>query len=883
MAVVRNVVVRIGADISELTRGLQNAERTFQSLGNNLRSAGETMSKYVTLPIMALGAGIIKTAADFEQGMSNIKAVSGEGAENMQRLKDLALQMGKETKYSAKEAAQGIEELLKAGLTTEQVLGGGLKGALSLATAGELELGEAAEIASTALNAFRADNLNVQQAADILAGAANASATSVQEMRFSLQMVSAVASAVGMSFKDTSTAIAVFAQNGLKGSDAGTSLKTMLMNLQPTTDKQAKLFQKLNLVMADGTSKFFDARGKLKSLAEISRILKNSMSDLSDAQRLQAMDTIFGSDAIRAANILYKEGAEGVEAMAQAMSKVGADQVAAEKMNNFNGSLEQLKGSLETLGIQLGTILLPPLRSFVDKLTELTNSFMTLSPETQKTILIFAGIAGAIGPVLIAIGMLSNGISAIIGLVGIITPAFSTLGAIILGIPTAISSLIAIVSAFIPVALELGAVTTVSLGLSYALDALAVIFGILTNPIVLVVAAIVALGASFMELWNTNEEFRTNMLNIWNDIQVSLASIWDSIKTIASAVWEGLKLFWKAWGNDILAWFEILWETIGGVLRGAFEVIKGIFNIFAGVFSGDWSRVWTGVKEVFGGIWEVIVIVIAGALMLLYTVLLAVWTTIKDNILVPVYNWLSETFKFIFDAIYQKFSEDLSLTLLIIESTWSYLYNNVLLPVYTWLSETFKAIWDTINSKFKTALEDIKSGINTTWTFIKDKVLSPVYDWLVKTFQPIFDTIKTALNNAWGGLSATVKGIWDTISDTIKNSINYIIGLINSLIDKISSIKIDVPKVSVPGMGDFGGYSIGFPKIDRIPALANGGMVDSPTLALIGEAGPEAVVPLDRMNEMGGGNVIQVILDGRVIQEYVDNGLGRRLTGLGAI
>ncbi|MGQ7101892.1 phage tail tape measure protein [Escherichia sp. SP-MK] len=130
------------------------------------------------------------------------------------------------------EAGQGIEELIKAGVSLTDIINGGLEGALNLATAGELELGDAAEIASTALNAFKDDNLSVAQAADLLAGAANASATSVGEMKFGLSMVSAVAAGVGLSFKDTTTALALFAQNGLKGSDAGTSLKTQTSFLQ---------------------------------------------------------------------------------------------------------------------------------------------------------------------------------------------------------------------------------------------------------------------------------------------------------------------------------------------------------------------------------------------------------------------------------------------------------------------------------------------------------------------------------------------------------------------------------------------------------------------------------------------------------------------------
>jgi TP901 family phage tail tape measure protein len=164
----------------------------------------------------------VKSAADFDQSMANVYSVMApdEVSQFSGALKNLAITMGADTKYSATEAAQGIEELLKAGVSVTDIMNGGLKGALSLATAGELSLGDAAEIASTALNAFKNDNLSVQQAADILAGAANASATSVSELKFGLSSVSAVASSVGWSFKDTTTALAEFAQNGLIFSSA---------------------------------------------------------------------------------------------------------------------------------------------------------------------------------------------------------------------------------------------------------------------------------------------------------------------------------------------------------------------------------------------------------------------------------------------------------------------------------------------------------------------------------------------------------------------------------------------------------------------------------------------------------------------------------------
>jgi TP901 family phage tail tape measure protein len=187
--------------LSDFADNSKQVGQRLSALGGSMETVGKTATLALSLPIAGIGTASVKAAADFEQGMSNIKAVSGATGNEMQLLRGLALQMGKDTSFSAGEAAKGIEELIKAGVSTTDILNGGLGGALSLAAAGELDLGSAAEIASTALNAFKGDNLTVARAADILAGAANASATSVEEMKYGLSSVAAVAASAGKEVK----------------------------------------------------------------------------------------------------------------------------------------------------------------------------------------------------------------------------------------------------------------------------------------------------------------------------------------------------------------------------------------------------------------------------------------------------------------------------------------------------------------------------------------------------------------------------------------------------------------------------------------------------------------------------------------------------------
>ena len=337
------------------------------------------------LPVQAagfagLGYGVfdaVKNYSDFTAQLSQIKAVTGLDAEAMDAVKEKALELGADTQFSSTEAAQGMTELLKAGVSVKDVLGDASQAALDLAAAGQLSLPEAAEIMSTAMNAFHMDDAT--HAADVLVGAANASATGVQELKYSLSAVSAVAAGVGMSFDDTNTALAVFANNGLKGSDAGTSLKTMLMNLSPQTKQATEEMQRLGLLTDEGTSKFFDQEGHLRSLSDIAGLLQEHLSGLTDEEKMNALSTMFGSDAIRGGMIMLREGAKGVKDMNAAMKDITAHETAKVAMDNLRGSLLRLKSAWENLTIKLlDHGVGDGLRGFTEEIGKLTSHFSGL-------------------------------------------------------------------------------------------------------------------------------------------------------------------------------------------------------------------------------------------------------------------------------------------------------------------------------------------------------------------------------------------------------------------------------------------------------------------------------------------------------------------------
>ncbi|OQR57893.1 phage tail tape measure protein [Bacillus sp. CDB3] len=501
---------------------LLNFGNRMEAMGNHLQNAGMQIGMVFGGMTYAIGRGLksaVEESMNFEQQMANIKAVSGATGQEMSKLSELAVKYGEDTKYSSVEAGKGIEELIKAGVGLTDIINGGLEGALNLAAAGGLELGEAAEIASTALNAFKKDNLSVTDAANLLAGAANASATDVHELKYGLSASAAVAAGAGMTFKDTATALAVFAQNGLKGSDAGTSLKTMLMRLNPSTkeaynkmsdlglitynaqagfdflvkngitpasrsvgdievaleryvmktegvkkwnDKCDTTFRELATSSAFLSSKFYDQEGHIQSLENISGILKESMKDLTDQQRSMALETLFGSDAVRGANILFNEGSQGVNKMYTEMSKVTALETAETKMNTLKGRIEQLSGAFDTMKKTIGEALAPVVSAFVAGLQKLVDGFNALPGPVQKAIAITGGIvlaltaiATVIGVVLAAVGMVVSGIGSLAIAMGVATAATSVTGAA-LGILTAVLGPVAIALGVVAAAVGVG-------------------------------------------------------------------------------------------------------------------------------------------------------------------------------------------------------------------------------------------------------------------------------------------------------------------------------------------------------------------------------------------------------------------------------------------
>jgi phage-related protein len=456
---------RIVVDGSGASKGFNVARRSAGAFFDVVKmridgvtALGRRMAVTGGTSVAAFGA-MIKTAANFQQAMSGVYAVANATEKQQEQLRQKAIQLGKDTVFSASEAANALEELVKAGVPVEDILNGAADAAVALAAAGGVSIPEAATIAANAMNQFGLKGKQVTGIADILAGVANTSAADVTTLGTSLQQTGAVANLAGLSFRDTAVALGEMADAGVGGSDAGTSLKQMLLNLIPTTDKQVSTMEDLGLITTNlkkanqalvkeglkptaksyaeaenrlrdyvarttGAQKgslkvktevqklmyatggmsnqLFDAAGNVKNLRSLQDILFKSTKNLTRQQKLNAFQIIFGSDSMRAAAILAGKGAKGYDKFSESVAKTKAADVAKKRLDNLDGAVQQFQGSMETVAITIGTVFLPMVTKIVNGVTAILNAFIGLPHGVQVAIAIF-GLLLSSGTLLIGL------------------------------------------------------------------------------------------------------------------------------------------------------------------------------------------------------------------------------------------------------------------------------------------------------------------------------------------------------------------------------------------------------------------------------------------------------------------------------------------------
>jgi TP901 family phage tail tape measure protein len=397
-------------------KGVSAAKRDIDSVGQQTTKTGKDVKAGMNTAGRAAGtiglaaaAGlgvIIGITAKFDKAMSAVQAATHESEENMNALRDAAIDAGAKTVFSASEAANGIEELAKAGVETKDILGGALTGALDLASAGALGVAEASEIAASAMVQFGLSGKDVPHIADLLAAGAGKAQGSVTDLGFALKYAGVPANALGVSIEETTGVLAEFASTGIVGSQAGTTLRSMLLSLAAPTKRSQELMDKYGISMYDSTGKFIGLSGAADQL-------KNKLGPLSEEERNHALSVMFGQTAIQGAITLYNGGGKAVDEWTGKVNDSGyAADTAAARLNNLSGDVEQLKGSLETAFIKMGESSQGPLRAVTQGLTALVNGFSNLPQPIHEGVTVALLLVSTLGLLAFAAVKVVNGMAA---------------------------------------------------------------------------------------------------------------------------------------------------------------------------------------------------------------------------------------------------------------------------------------------------------------------------------------------------------------------------------------------------------------------------------------------------------------------------------------
>lgn len=419
MAENKNIVIRLMADTASYEAAMTRAGSTAKTVASGMENTGRKSALIASgmtaagLAVAAFGVAAVKMAADFDQQMSTVQANTGATSAQMDQLRAAAIEAGASTVYSASDSADAINDLGKAGMSVTDILTGGLSGALNLAASDGMAVGDAAEYMANALSMFHLKGSQASQVADTLAAGAGKAVGNVSDFGEALNNCGAQANSFGMNIQETTGVLALFAQNGTIGAEAGTQLNSMLMKLAAPSAEASNTMKELGISA-------YDAQHRFVGMANFAGQLQKAEKNLTDEQRNQANATIFGSYAIKAANYLYEAGESGVNKWTKAVSESGyAAEQAAAKNNNLKGDLENLSGSMESLMISVGEGAQGPLRKMVQGLDSLVDAFAGLPSGAQQTLVVMASLAGVFGAVHKAAGNFNGSTSTMANNIGL--------------------------------------------------------------------------------------------------------------------------------------------------------------------------------------------------------------------------------------------------------------------------------------------------------------------------------------------------------------------------------------------------------------------------------------------------------------------------------
>lgn len=691
----------------------------WKEVGGNIENAGKKLLP-VTATVTALGTVSVKTAADFESSMSKVAAVSGATGSDLEALSKKAREMGSKTKFSASEAAEAMNYMAMAGWKTEDMLSG-IEGVMNLAAASGEDLATTSDIVTDALTAFGLSAQDSGHFADVLAAASSNANTNVSMMGETFKYAAPIAGALGFSVEDTAEAIGLMANAGIKGSQAGTSLRTIMTNLSGDVKICGQNIGEVTIATTN-------ADGSMRDLSDILADCRVAFSGLSESEQAAAAEALVGKNAMSGFLALMNASEGDISKLSGAIDNCnGAAQNMADIMNdNLEGQLTILKSQLQELAISFGEILLPAVKKIVGWIQGFIDVLNSLPDGVKETIVTIALIAAALGPVLIIVGKV-----------------ISSIGTIMTIIP------------------KLAGVINAAKGVIAAFNAVCA-----ANPYVLIIAAIVALVAAFIYLWNNCEEFRQFWIDLWEGIKEIAIAVWEALKAFFSAAWEAIKATAETIWNALATFFTGLWEGIKNTFTTVVNAISTFLTTMWNTIKTVAETVWNAISTFFTTIWTAIKTVVTTVVTAISTFLTTAWNTIKTTI-TTVLNAIKSVFETIWNAIKTAITTVVNGIKNTITTVWNNIkstVSNVMTALKNAVSTAFSTMWNGIKSTVSGIYNTIKSGFDNAVNFIKN-LASSAFNWGADIINGIVNGIKSCIGK--------VKDAVCSVADTIKSFLHF--------------------------------------------------------------------------------------------------------------
>lgn len=667
---------------------IASAGEKIKTAGDNISNAGQKLLP-VTGAVAGLGTAAVTTAANFESSMSQVQAtmgitkdsmstVDGQSVNTMDTLSKLAKKMGAETAFSASECAEALNYLALAGYDTQQMCDT-LPTVLNLAAAGNIELASASDMVTDAMSAL---GMGVDEAGtmvDQMAKTASTTNTSVAQLGEGILTIGATAKSIKGGTAELNTALGILANNGIKGAEGGTHLRNIILSLQNPTDKAALAMEQLGLQV-------YDSEGNMRSMNDILGDLNSGMDGMTAAEKSNIIGKIFNKTDLSSVNALLANTGSTWDDLQKSISDSGgaAGQMADTQLDNLQGQITILKSALEGLAISFGELLMPAIKQIVGWVQKFVEWLNSLDDGTKKTVVTIALLAAALGPVLIVVGKVVSAVGTIMTVVPKIAGVINTVKGAFAALNTTM----------------------------------------LANPIVLIVAAIAALVAAFIYLWNNCDGFRQFWIDLWENIKQAAITAWEAVKSFLTTAWEAIKNTATTIFEALKAFFSTIWEGIKLIFSTVAEVIKTIIVTYFNVYKTIITTVFNAIKIVVTTVWNAIKTVITTVVTAIQTFITTAWNTIKTVI------------------------------------------STVVNAIRTVVSGAFNAMWTGITTTVGNIVTTIKTGFQTAVSFITGLAKSAV-----KWGTDIIDGIVKGIKNCIGKVKDAVSNVAETIKSFLHFSV----------------------------------------------------------------------------------------------------------------